>query len=386
MEEQLTTLYREKEKLEELGLASIEDAVDMIESMETQLDELYEDKAALREVQLSDTEEQSTFQQLEALYAERQKLQQALGVSSAEDVIEMVESLNSQLDDMYTGRDAEVDPDERHDARLWAPDAEDLSPEMSPVEEDQNEEGDPKRGAADTLTMNSMEHQLEALYREKETLLHHGFDSAQEAVSQLETQQKQIDALQRENRTYERRFDRLQAELGTESVPQVIEGIHALESQADTSLAELIPSLSGPSESTEYGVDIEAASPFVDDETLDRLDSMAPDELDGFDVGIVQLRDDGTVAYLNDAAFELPGLSDEPESTDVIGQNFFLDLAPSTNNNLFFGRFRKGQRQGEMNARFPYTFVSPDDGPQSFSVHLYRAPEGDTTWLLFRPA
>ncbi|PQJ34220.1 hypothetical protein BSZ35_06050 [Salinibacter sp. 10B] len=386
MEEQLTTLYREKEKLEELGLSSVDDAVDMIESMEQQLDELYDDKEALREVQLGSTDEQSTFQQLEALYAERQKLQQALGVSSAEDVIEMVESLNTQLDDLYTGRDADVSPEERHEARLWAPDTDSLSPDASSSPDDASSDASLEREAADTLTMNSMEHQLEALYREKETLLHHGFDNAQEAVSQLETQQKQIDALQRENRTYERRFDQLQSELGTGSVPKVVEGIHALESEADTTLAELLPSLSGPSEPTEYGVDIEAASPFVDETTLDRLDEMTSDELDALDVGIIQLRDDGTVASLNEAAFRLPGLHDVEDPADVIGENFFLDLAPSTNNNLFFGRFRKGQRQGEMDARFPYTFVSPDNGPQSFSVHLYRAPEGDTTWLLFRPA
>ncbi len=385
MEEQLTTLYEDKEKLEELGLSSIDDAVDMIESMEEQLDDLYDDKEALREVQIDDSENQSTFQQLEALYAERQKLQQALGVSSAADVIEMVETLETQLDDLYAARDAELDPEERHDARLWAPDTDDLSVSSPEAPTEENEDAS-ERDPADTLTMNSMEHQLEALYREKETLLHHGFDDAQEAMARLETQQKQIDALQRENRTYERRFDRLQAELGTDSVLEVVEGVHVLESEAGTSLPEVLPSRSGSSESTDYGVDIEAASPFVEADTLDRLDAMTPDELDALDVGVVQLRDDGTVAALNAAAFQLPGLQDVEDETDVIGENFFLDLAPSTNNNLFFGRFRKGQRRGEIDARFPYTFVSPGDGPQSFAVHLYRAPEGETTWLLFRPA
>ena len=391
MEEQLTVLYQDKEKLEELGLDTIDDAVALIKSMEDQLVELYEDKEAIVEVQaeMKATEKQSTFQQLEALYAEREKMQQALGVCSADEVIEMVESLNSQLDELYTGRDADVDPEERHDVLLWEPDEEDSSPSDDTAAEDSapNDAAPDDTGAdgADAdLTMNSMEHQLESLYREKETLLHHGFSSAQEAVSQLQTQQKQIDALQRENHTYEQRFERLQSELGTARVPRIVDLVQTLESDADVSLEDVLDR-PGKREDPEYGLDIEATSPFVADETLDRLDEMDSSALDDLDVGIVRLGDDGTVEDLNEAAFQLPGLSVDEDRASVIGKNFFLELAPSTNNNLFYGRFQKGQRRGEMDARFPYTFTSPDEGPQPFAVHLHRKPNGEATWLLYRP-
>jgi photoactive yellow protein len=377
MEEQLTVVYQEKEKLEALGLDSIEDAVDMIESMEEQLGELYEDKEALRDLREGGTEEQSTFQQLEALYAERERLQQALGVSSAEDVIELVESLNTQLDELYKGRDADVDPEERHDVLLWEPDTE--------SEADAPTSDAPDREADTALTLNSMEHQLEALYREKETLLDHGLGSAQEAVSQLQIQQKQLDALQREKHTYEQRFDRLQSELGTASVSQIVSLVRTLASEADTSPDEVLDAPSEASEVPEYGLDLEAASPFVDEETLNRLDDLSPTELDALDVGAVRLSGDGTVEALNDAALQLPGLSSVEDRTAVVGKNFFLELAPSTNNNLFYGRFQQGQRQGALDARFPYTFTSPEEGPQSFAVHLYRTPEGEATWLLYRP-
>jgi photoactive yellow protein len=373
MEEQLTTLYEEKEKLEDLGLSSIEDAVDMIENMEDQLVDLYEDKEALRDVQLEDTEQQSTFQQLEALYAERERMQQALGVSSADDVIELVESLSTQLEELYERRDAEIDPDERHDAMLWSPE-----PDPSSERTDRPDE-------ADTLTLNSMEHQLEALYREKETLLHHGLSTAQEAVSQLQTQQKQIDALQRENHTYEQRFDRLQSELGTTSVAQLVEAVETLASDAGASLEEALDTATGPPDEPEYGLDIGATSPFVDEDTLDRLDEMDATALDALDVGAVRLDNDGTVEALNEAAFQLPGLPSDADRSAVVGKNFFLDLAPSTNNNLFHGRFREGQRRGAVDARFPYTFTSPDEGPRSYAVHLYRPPDGEATWLLYRP-
>ena len=394
MEVQLTELYEEKQKLQDLGLSSFEDAADMIKNMEDQLNDLYEDKEALRDLEQGGTEEQSTFQQLEALYAERQKLQQALGVSAAEDVIEMVETLSSQLDDVYTGRDADVDPEERRDAQLWSPDVPD--PEADPSAEPADasttastpspDEATPSEAPSVTLT--SMEHQLESLYREKEALLKHGYDSAEDAVNQLQAQRRQIGVLQRENHTYKQQFSQLKSALGTDRVPHIVEIVHTLESEADTSLSalDLSPSLPDPDDPTEYDVHIEAISAFVAPDTLDRLDEMGPEELEALDVGVVQLDEDGAVQALNEHALQLPGLAPSADASTLVGQNFFLDLAPSTNNNLFFGRFQKGQQRGEMDARFPYTFTPPNEEPTSFAVHLYRAPDSDATWLLFQPA
>jgi photoactive yellow protein len=204
-------------------------------------------------------------------------------------------------------------------------------------------------------------------------------------MSQLQTQQQQIDALQRENHTYEQRFERLQSELGTASVAQVVEAVQVLEANADATLTEALNTTSGSGTGPEYGLDIEATSPFVDEATLNRLDEMDSAALDELEVGVVRLGDDGTVESLNEAALQLPGLPSDEERSAVVGSNFFLELAPSTNNNLFYGRFQKGQRRGAIDARFPYTFTSPDEGPRPYAVHLYRAPDGEATWLLYRP-
>lgn len=388
MEVQLTELYEEKQKLQDLGLSSIEEAADMIRNMEDQLNDLYEDKEALGALDRGGTEEQSTFQQLEALYAERQQLQQALGVSAAEDVIEMVETLSSQLDDLYTSRDAEVDPEERRDAQLWSPDVpEEESDETA--ESDATTDPDETRGPdVPSVTLTSMEHQLESLYREKEVLLKQGYGSAEEAVNQLQTQRRQIDVLQREIHTYRQRFNRLQSELGTDRVPRIVQIVRTLESEAGTSVDALPLSSpdSAPTDSWGYDVHIEAISALVGADTLDRLDDMAPDELNALDVGALQLDEDGTVVAANDAALQLPGLAPDTDPSSLVGENFFFDLAPSTNNNLFFGRFQKGQEQGGIDARFPYTFTPPNAESAPFAVHLYRTADSDTTWLLFRPA
>jgi len=375
MEQQLASLYEDKQKLRELGLSSLEDAVDMIESMEAQLDDLYEDKETLRNIEMGGTEEQSTFQQLEALYAERQRLQEALGVSAADDVIEMVETLTSQLDDLYAGRDAELDPEERHDAQLWAPDAGDTPDEAGPAPDD-----------SASPPVQGLEHQLETLYREKETLLQEGLADAEEAVTRLRTQRRHIDRLQRENASYEQQFNQLASALGTEQVSRIVELVRALETAADVSIDELRPT--SPDEAPESpgpGVHLEAVSPIVDDRILVRLDEMSEGELEALDVGVLGLQDDGTVETLNEAALRLPGLRTIDDRADILGQNFFHDLVPSTNNALFAGRVRAGRRRGELDARFPYTFARGDAAPASFAVHLYRAPESPTTWLLVRP-
>ena len=377
MEQQLASLYEDKEKLQELGLSSIDDAVDMIESMEAQLDDLYTDKETLRDLERGGTEEQSTFQQLETLYAERQRLQETLGVSSADDVIEMVETLTSQLDDLYTGRDATLAPEDRHEAQLWAPGVEDAP-------------GEPEADSADDtspLTVRSLEHQLEALYREQETLLREGLADAEEAVTRLRTQRRHIDRLQRENESYERRFEQLSSALGTGRVPRIVDRVRALEAEADVSIEEVqvaSPEPSSPPDSPTPEPRLDAAAPVVSSQVLDRLDQMPPEELDTLDVGALRLGEDGTVEALNEAALRLPGLASLDDPDDALGQNFFRDLAPSTNNTLFAGRFRTGRRRGELDARFPYTFVRSDAPPASYAVHLYRAPESETTWLLFR--
>jgi len=36
-----------------------------------------------------------------------------------------------------------------------------------------------------------------------------------------------------------------------------------------------------------------------------------------------------------------------------------------------------------MDARFPYTFISPGQGPKVLMVHLHSKPDSDAQWLLF---
>jgi len=92
--------------------------------------------------------------------------------------------------------------------------------------------------------------------------------------------------------------------------------------------------------------------------------------------GIVRLADDGTVAFYNRYESNLSGV---PPS-DAIGQDFFTQLAPCSNNQLFRGRFKEGVESGTLDERFSYTFTYKMR-PTLVDVRLYRDDAGHN-WVL----
>ncbi|MEI6506601.1 MAG: MFS transporter, partial [Planctomycetota bacterium] len=69
-------------------------------------------------------------------------------------------------------------------------------------------------------------------------------------------------------------------------------------------------------------------------------------------------------------------------SDRAVGRNYFTDIAPCTNNRLFFGTFRKGVLAGSMNLLFFYTFTYKMS-PTEVKVHLYRSSSG-RNWVLVK--
>jgi photoactive yellow protein len=388
MEQQLDDLYEDKQELEALGLNSVEDAVNMVTSMENQLVELYEDKESVQDLEtLAAGPEQDTFQQLEALYAEQEKLKRELGVASADEIIEMVEGLSTQLDELYENRDAE----RTDEIDLLLPEDYDTE-SLSAGNVEAADEAPASPSGANDLIVASMREQLEALYVEKEALLERGMSDAHEAVDRIDTLQDQIRTLQRQMTEYEERLERLRSETGASSITEVINTVQSMPAPSEgasadddaTAQAAGASSPAGDAQDTESLL-IDAAPQFVDDETLSRLEDMSTAELDDLDVGAIRLADDGQIEYVNEAGRMLPGLEKSRDRTTIHGQNFFLEVAPSTNNNLFYGRFQQGVDRGAMDARFPYTFIKPGQGPSVLQVHLHRKRDRGVNWLLFRP-
>jgi photoactive yellow protein len=74
---------------------------------------------------------------------------------------------------------------------------------------------------------------------------------------------------------------------------------------------------------------------FTDSDLFDRLEAMDDTAFDSLSFGVVAMLEDGVVTSYNLAESCLSGLS----PANVIGRNFFLSVAPCTNNFLVAYRF-----------------------------------------------
>jgi len=124
--------------------------------------------------------------------------------------------------------------------------------------------------------------------------------------------------------------------------------------------------------------DPEAAPP--PDVSSTDLPGLSAGELDALPFGVVQLDDDARIVQYN--AYEERFANRRRE--DVVGRNFFTEVAPCTNNQLLYGRFRDGVAAGAMDFELDYTFTYKMR-PRVVGLHLLRDPDTGTNWLLVRP-
>jgi photoactive yellow protein len=368
LDAQLQALYAEREKLNEVGLSSVEDAVDMIQSMDGQLQELYQEQEALTGQTIPEhVAEQDTFEQLEWLYKEQEKLQRALGVSDADEVIEMVEDLTAQLDDLYADQDpAAASASGSGSTSEESSRAADASPETR-------------------MTLASMQQQLETLYTEREALLRRGIETAEDAAARIDDLQDRLDTLREEHEACQEQMEKLESTFGTTDVSEIAETLGQGQNlDWDVGASSPLPDPPFP-EAANDDPFVDATPALLPEDALSQLDQMSSEELDALPVGALRLDDEGRIQTLNEKGLSFPGLGTPTNRADVTGTRLF-ERVPGTSNTLFLGRFRNGVEQGEMDARFPYTFVTPGDRPTVFLVHLYRKGGQQANWLLFRPA
>ena len=118
---------------------------------------------------------------------------------------------------------------------------------------------------------------------------------------------------------------------------------------------------------------------FASDELLRRLPTMSRAEIDAQDLGIVKVDDADNITLYN--RYEADLASVEPSAAE--GKSFFTQIAPCTNNSLFFGSFKRGVKDGKLNVLFPYTFTYRMR-PTNVKVHMYRDANTRTNWVLVK--
>ena len=116
-----------------------------------------------------------------------------------------------------------------------------------------------------------------------------------------------------------------------------------------------------------------------DDQSLENvLAKMDDDQIDGLAFGAIQLDENGTILRYNAAEGGITGRNPD----EVIGRNFFTDVAPCTNSPEFKGEFDKGVKAGELNTLFEYVFDYQMQ-PTKVKVHMKKAITGDDSYWIF---
>lgn len=112
---------------------------------------------------------------------------------------------------------------------------------------------------------------------------------------------------------------------------------------------------------------------------VENLVSQDPTRLDRLPFGAILVDRVGKVLKYN--AFE-SALSSRPPG-EVIGKNFFNDVAPCTKGHQFQGRFQNGVRQGQVNCMFEYAF-DYKMSPAKVRVHMKSTSMDEGIWIFIK--
>lgn len=109
------------------------------------------------------------------------------------------------------------------------------------------------------------------------------------------------------------------------------------------------------------------------------LGKMSSGEIDKLAFGAIELDKEGKILKYNSAEGAITGRN----PAEVIGKNFFRDIAPCTSKASFKGVFDAGVKAGDLNTMFEYVF-DYQMKPTKVKVHMKRAISGDTFWILVK--
>jgi len=117
---------------------------------------------------------------------------------------------------------------------------------------------------------------------------------------------------------------------------------------------------------------------FIPPTVLERLAELSQSVADKQSFGIIALNKQAIVKIFNETESRLSGLS----KAEVMGRNFFTEVAPCTASRLFRGRFRQGQNDGALDEHFYYTFTYRIR-PISAHVHMLYNPQQNPLLFIF---
>jgi len=119
-----------------------------------------------------------------------------------------------------------------------------------------------------------------------------------------------------------------------------------------------------------------AIASFSDPASFDRLDRTDAQAFDGLEFGAIAFRPDGIVERFNALEARRSGL----RPADVVGKNFFSEVAPCTNNSVIGDRLLHDEiLDTELDYIFTYRLI-----PTKVRLRLLKRPSSALMYLLVR--
>jgi photoactive yellow protein len=114
---------------------------------------------------------------------------------------------------------------------------------------------------------------------------------------------------------------------------------------------------------------------------VDNILNREPQRAENLPFGAVLLDRQGTIVKYNKAESIIANRN----PADVIGKNFFNEIAPCAKGKRFHGEFLKFHQTGQINVMFDYRFAykGADVGVR---IHLKSQPDGQYCWLFVKRA
>lgn len=112
---------------------------------------------------------------------------------------------------------------------------------------------------------------------------------------------------------------------------------------------------------------------------VDNLVAQDPTRLERLPFGAIMVDRAGNIMKYNGAESALSGRSPQ----EVMGKNFFNDVAPCTKGHQFQGRFQQGVAQGSVNTMFEYAFDYKME-PAKVRVHMKSGNVDEGIWIFIK--
>jgi photoactive yellow protein len=109
---------------------------------------------------------------------------------------------------------------------------------------------------------------------------------------------------------------------------------------------------------------------------LEQVRHLTPEELDALPLGAIKVDRQGVVRAYNASEARLA----RRDPSEVIGRNFFTEVAPCTNVQEFAGRFWRGVERGWTHEIFPFVFPFPH-GTVHVMITIEYDAAADQAWI-----